>query len=221
MAFGSKFFSLKGQKERLTNVGKYFQLGASKITAGIIPQPKNTQENYRSSSTVGNIAQAVVNNPKTAALIGTGVAMAARRAPAAVKKASQFVKDRKASRDKGIIKPTEQTGGMIKSSVPTSTAPVSPNAGIITPAQSSSPRTAAVRRASPRRRTAAKPRKRRTVRKAKRKGTKRRSTKRKKRIGTAKQYARKGGKSVKYTKNGQPYIILSNGRARFIKGKRK
>jgi len=218
MAFGSKFFSLKGQKERLTNVGKYFQLGASKITAGIIPQPKNTQENYRSSSTFGNIAQAVVNNPKTAALIGTGAAMAARRAPSVVKKATQFVK---ASRDKGIIKPTEQTGGMIKSSVPTSTAPVSPNAGIITPAQSSSPRTAAVRRATPRRRTAAKPRKRRTTRRAKRKGTKRRSTKRKKRIGTAKQYARKGGKSVKYTKNGQPYIILNDGRARFVKGKRK
>lgn len=31
--------------------------------------------------------------------------------------------------------------------------------------------------------------------------------------------SRRGG--VKYTKNGQPYIILSNGKARFIKGKRR
>jgi hypothetical protein len=26
---------------------------------------------------------------------------------------------------------------------------------------------------------------------------------------------------VKYTKNGQPYIILASGKARFIKGKRR
>lgn len=31
----------------------------------------------------------------------------------------------------------------------------------------------------------------------------------------------KSRKGVKYTKNGQPYIILANGRARFIKGKRR
>jgi len=31
--------------------------------------------------------------------------------------------------------------------------------------------------------------------------------------------SRRGG--VKYTKNGQPYIILSSGKARFIKGKRR
>lgn len=30
-----------------------------------------------------------------------------------------------------------------------------------------------------------------------------------------------GRKGVKYTKNGQPYIIMANGRARFIKGKRR
>jgi len=38
-----------------------------------------------------------------------------------------------------------------------------------------------------------------------------------KRIGTAKQYRRKGGKAVKYTAKGQPYIILANGKARFVK----
>lgn len=48
-----------------------------------------------------------------------------------------------------------------------------------------------------------------------------RSRSKKKRYGTAKQYRKKGGKSVKYTKNGQPYIILSSGKARFIKGRRK
>lgn len=38
--------------------------------------------------------------------------------------------------------------------------------------------------------------------------------------GTEAQYKRKGGKDVKYTKNGQPYVIQSNGRARFIKRSR-
>lgn len=61
----------------------------------------------------------------------------------------------------------------------------------------------------------------------KRKSTKRRSRSRrtrrttrrtrKRRYGTERQYKRKGGLDVKYTKNGQPYVIQSNGRARFIK----
>lgn len=42
------------------------------------------------------------------------------------------------------------------------------------------------------------------------------------RYGTAKQYSRKGGKKVYYAKKtGQPYILLSSGKARFIKGRRK
>ena len=64
--------------------------------------------------------------------------------------------------------------------------------------------------------------------KAKKKGSKKKAKKRakkgsrkrsrgKKHYGTSKQYARKGGKVVHRTKNGQPYIILANGRARFIK----
>jgi antitoxin (DNA-binding transcriptional repressor) of toxin-antitoxin stability system len=32
---------------------------------------------------------------------------------------------------------------------------------------------------------------------------------------------RTGRRGVKYTKNGQPYIILASGKARFIKGKRR
>lgn len=43
------------------------------------------------------------------------------------------------------------------------------------------------------------------------------SSERKGRFGTAKQFKRKGGKTVKYTKNGQPYITLANGKARFVK----
>lgn len=35
--------------------------------------------------------------------------------------------------------------------------------------------------------------------------------------GSAKQYSRKGGGEVKYTKNGQPYVLDSNGRPKFIK----
>lgn len=36
-------------------------------------------------------------------------------------------------------------------------------------------------------------------------------------FGTEAQYRKKGGKAVKYTKNGQPYIILESGKARFLK----
>lgn len=77
--------------------------------------------------------------------------------------------------------------------------------------------------------------------KSKKKSTKKKSTKKKSRksrsttrrrksaptrrarrrgYGTEAQYKRKGGKDVKYTKNGQPYVIQSNGRARFIKRSR-
>jgi len=58
-------------------------------------------------------------------------------------------------------------------------------------------------------------------RRSKKRASKSKRKGKKKRYGTAKQYKRKGGRSVKYTKNGQPYIILANGRARFVKGKRK
>lgn len=35
--------------------------------------------------------------------------------------------------------------------------------------------------------------------------------------GTERQYKRKGGGKVKYTKKGQPYVIAADGKARFIK----
>lgn len=39
----------------------------------------------------------------------------------------------------------------------------------------------------------------------------------KKKFGSAREYARPGGKKVYRTKNGQPYILLRSGKARFIK----
>jgi len=224
MAFTSKFFSISGQKERLSNVGKYAQLAVSKITGGVIPAPKNTDANYKSNSTIGKIADSIVNNPKTAALVVTGAAYATKAVTKAVQnnagtvsasglkaKAAKLL--RKENKP-GLITPVSTSPpGLIKPAAASST-PMAPSGGVITPS-------------SPSMRSSSTPRKVRKTRKAsKKRKTKRvkRSTKRKskkRRIGTAKQYARKGGKSVKYTKNGQPYIILSDGRARFVKGKRK
>lgn len=55
---------------------------------------------------------------------------------------------------------------------------------------------------------------------SKKKSTSKRRSK-KRRYGTEAQYKRKGGLDVKYTKNGQPYVIQRNGRARFIKRSRR
>ena len=236
MAFGSKFFSIAGQKERVGNVVKYGQLAASKATFGLIPVPKNTDMNYKSNTALGKVGDFLVNNPKTSAAVVTAGVYAGRYAPEAIKKTTAFVKEKtgtlpgrektpktKSPGRKGLEQVPQQ-GGLIKPETPVSPEPQSPQGGVITPSASTSPRKTATRRTTAprkRRRVAAKPRKRRSTRKVKRKGSKKRTTKRKKRVGTAKQYARKGGKSVKYTKNGQPYIILSDGRARFVKGKRK
>jgi len=229
-AFANKFFSLAGQKERLSNVGKYAQLTASKLTLGIIKAPvQNTT--YKPSGAIENVAQKVAEHPYLSAAAVTGTVMAAKRIPqatSAVKSAVAKVKNRSSSsvspmktnsNKPGIVKTVlTNAGGMLqKSAAPASPVPVSPNAGIL-PASGSSvraPSTSRKRRAPAKRRKSTKKRSKRT-----RKTTTRRKS-RKKRYGTAKQYARKGGKSVKYTKNGQPYIILSDGRARFVKGKRK
>lgn len=221
MAFTSKFFSLSGQKERLSNVGKYLQLGASKITAGVIPAPKSTDANFKAKGAVGSIAQAVVNNPKTAALVATGAAYAgkaiAAKAPsisAGISKAAQSAKAKVTGNKPGMLKPAAQNAGGLLTPTPASPVPVAPNAGMITPSSPSAPRTTSARRTRRTRKKGATKRTRRTKR-----STKKRSTK--KRYGTAKQYARPGGKKVYYAKNGTPYIKLANGKARFVKGKRK
>jgi len=217
MGFTSKFFSLSGQKERLSNVGKYLQLGASKITAGVIPAPKNTDANFKSKGAVGKIADMVVNNPKTAALVVTGTAYAgkaiAKSSPSIVSKASQAartVRQKVTGQKPGLVK-TQQQGGVLTPS-PASPVPVSPQAGTITPS------TPSVRSSSPKSRKSRKGTKKRT---SKKRRTSKRTKSRKKRFGTAKQYARPGGKKVFYAKNGTPYIKLANGKARFVKGKRK
>lgn len=225
MGFTSKFFSRSGQKERLGNVAKYLQLGASKITAGIIPAPANTDANFRSSSKLGRIADLIVNNPKTAALVATGATYAGKAAvnyvqqaaPAVAgktksvrKSVSQYVTSMRAQQKPGLIQSQQQQKTGLIQPTSSSSEPVSPNAGTITP---STPSRAASNGTNRRRKT----------RKASKKRTKKRTLKRsrKKRYGTAKQYARKGGKKVYYAKNGTPYIKLANGKARFVKGKRK
>lgn len=218
MGFTSKFFSVAGQKERLGNVGKYLQLGASKITAGVIPAPKNTDKNFKSTSTIGKIADAVVNNPKTAALAVTGAAYAGKAimksSPSVVQKATsaaRTVKQKVSNQKPGLVKP-QQSGGLIQPTA-ASPVPVASNAGTITPS------TPSTRSSSPKRRKTRKGTQRKSSKRRAKKRTSKRS--RKKRYGTAKQYARPGGKKVFYAKNGTPYIKLSNGKARFVKGKRK
>ena len=66
-------------------------------------------------------------------------------------------------------------------------------------------------------------RKSRKTRRSSRRSTRRtsRSRTRRRRYGSESQYKRKGGLDVKYTKNGQPYVIQANGRARFVKRSRR
>lgn len=52
-----------------------------------------------------------------------------------------------------------------------------------------------------------------------RRRTRRRTTRTKRRV-KKKWYGKTRGKKIKYTKNGQPYVILKSGKARFIKKKR-
>ena len=230
MAFLSSFFSKAGQKERLSNVVNYGKLAASKLSFGLIKAPTQNP-NYKASGVVENVAQKIADHPYAAAAVGTAATMAAKRAPAVISAARSKITAQKAatqarrttqSNKPGMVsKVISNAGGMLdKASAPASPVPISSNTGILTKPQTSTTPRAPRRSSSPskRRGTRGKKKQRRSTRKTTRR-TRRKS--RKKSYGTAKQYARKGGKSVKYTKNGQPYIILSDGRARFVKGKRK
>lgn len=162
----------------------------------------------------------VSNNPFKTAAVGASVVTAGRAiAPSVAKTISPAIKKT------GTLasSPPAQAarGGMISSAPAAPTmngSPQSANGGIIkassstySPRRSSGKRRTRTRRASGRSRRQSRSR-------TSRRTSKRRS---KKRYGTAKQYARPGGRSVKYTKNGQPYIILASGKARFIKGRRR
>lgn len=56
-------------------------------------------------------------------------------------------------------------------------------------------------------------------RKSKKSRSRVKKSRRSRRTGTRTVHRKRGG--VKYTKNGQPYVILKSGKARFIKGRRK
>jgi hypothetical protein len=224
--------SLKGilsdQKKRLSNVGSTFKaLGtnvASVFSKKVEPVKIVANTPY---ARVNKVIEVVSNNPiKTAAVVGTGalavraatgnapgIVRAASSATAAVKsKAKAIVGKARSAATPGLT--TGTTADVAKANAPTSSLPVSTAGGLITPS-TSSPRSTASR--TPRKRKAAKRSTRRTTKRRKTKRSTGRRTKRRTGYGTERAYKRKGGKSVKYTKNGQPYIITSSGKARFIK----
>lgn len=225
--------SLKGilsdQKKRLSNVGSTFKaLGtnvASVFSKKVEPVKITANTPY---ARVNKVLEVVSNNPiKTAAVVGTGalavraatgnapgIVRAASSATAAVKsKAKAVVGKARSAVTPGLTMGT--SADVAKANAPTSSLPVSNAGGLITPG-TSSPRSTASR--TRRKRKAAKRSTRRTTkRRAVKKRSTGRRTKRRTGYGTERAYKRKGGKSVKYTKNGQPYIITSDGKARFIK----
>lgn len=215
--FKNKFFSKAGQIERLKNV------------AGVIKAPftggkvvANTK-----SSIVNKGLSAVANNPLTTAFVGGTVAnipkaVSVVKSAKAAKVASKAAfKQKKADMKQGIIKPTTSSGLLDLNSLGRgqSTTPVSPSGGLIKP-QSQTGGTVTTKSSSPRStKRSTKRRVRRTTRRRTRRSTRRTTRRTKRRIGTAKQYARKGGRSVQYAKNGRPYVRLANGRVQFVKGK--
>ena len=224
--FKNKFLSIKGQKERLSNVVNVLK---APFTGGqVVANVKNptikkglelvSNNPFKTAAVVGTVA----NIPKAVTLAKTAVQSKKERANA---KALALSAKSAAKKGGGVLQPAKTTGLLDLSSLPSnnrtvSTTPVASTGGLLTNAQAATTGTPNGSRASPRTSPKRKRRKaKRSSSRPRRKSKKSRS--RKKRYGTAKQYARKGGRSVKYTKNGQAYVILSDGRARFVKGKRK
>lgn len=240
--FQKPFFSIAGQKERLANV-----VGVLKapFTGGSVKANTSSKAVNAVLATVANhplatatVVGTVANIPKAVALYKNSQVVKAN--PAAAKTAGVIQKTVSASKSsstrpgliqaakdrakKAIAFGSQTAPGVIKTVSQRSVSEGTPNAGLILPPQSSPVKassgviTKQSSTTSPkRRRKARKPR-------SARKSSRRRSKsprRRKKHYGTAKQYARKGGKKVHYAKNGTPYIILANGRARFVKGKKR
>lgn len=214
LKFQNKFFSLAGQKERIKNVVGVlkapFTGGKVQSHTGIKAIDKVLSTAATHPIATAAVTGTVANIPKAVKVVQT--ARAAKAATSAAgNKAGILQKNEQKKSSKGAgglidlnelpsakaataVFPNAITGGMIKENT--------------TAAMTSQPRATRTRKrskAAPRR-----ARKRKSSRKSSRRG-----------YGTARQYARPGGRSVKYTKNGQPYIILSDGRARFVKGRRK
>lgn len=229
--FSSSFFSFKGQKERLGNVGATFKAVAKNVGSVFgISKAQNISANV-SSPLIKKGLELVSNNPfTTAAVVGTAANIP--KAVTLVKKSQAAKAAKKASSSlPGIgYKPANKSGGGIitpqsTTSAATTVAPtagggmIKPDtSGVLTKADAGTT-VASVPRSSTRRRRARKrTTKRRRSRASRRKRSRgfRRTKSRKKRYGTAKQYARPGGKSVKYYK-GRPYIVLPSGMWRWVK----
>lgn len=221
--FSNSFFSLKGQKERLANVGSTLKAVATNVGSVFgLSKAQNISANV-SSPLLKKGLELVANNPfKTAAVAGTAanIPKAATLIKSSVAKSSAKKAAAKATTVSGIVtKPQNKaTGGIITpqatTSAPVTAAPVA-GGGILSPTQTSgmlTPSSTRTTRSSGRRRK----RKRTTTRRRRSRAPRRSRRSRKKRYGTAKQYARPGGKSVKYWK-GRPYIVRPNGMWRFIK----
>jgi len=207
---------VKSQPSRIKNVGSTFAAIGKNVASVVgLSKPTKITANVK-NPIVKKGLEIVANNPFKTALVGGTIAN--------IPKVVSAVKNSRKVKPKGNdvqITGTNQAPGMLDvNSLGT------PKGGLLTKAKetvtgsttTTTTGSSSVGTSSPRRRRSKKSR-------SKRSKSRRSRTSRKKRsgrsYGTAKQYARKGGKSVKYTKNGQPYIILSDGRARFVKGRRK
>ena len=110
----------------------------------------------------------------------------------------------------GQKEPLTATGEVLKDSLPSTITPETVKA------QASNMPKQTTKKSTTTKKTSTTKKKTSTRKKAKsKKKTSKKSSKKK--YGTEAQYNRKGGKDVKYTKNGQPYILDSKGKARFIK----
>ena len=166
-----------------------------------------------SNPTLKKALELVSNNPLKTALVGAGAVSAARVAiPAAGKAVSKFKSVPTPPKPSGIIKPSGG-GGILQPST-------TPPSALTTPGGMITPTTAGVSsRATGTRKKRTASRKKKTSRRKSRTRKTRRTSKR--RYGTQAQYNRPGGKKVYKTKNGQPYILLNNGKALFIKRSRR
>lgn len=202
---------VKSQPARLQNV--VATLKSAVTGGGVVANTGN--------KTVDKILGGAASHPFATASVAGTVA----NIPKAVKLVSASKAASGVKATNGLVKSKADTSGLIDLSKlggkqTATTLPQAPTGGVLSATQAATnakPSTSfGTKSASP----SSRKRRRSSSRSTHKKSHRRRSSK-KKRYGTAKQYKRKGGKSVKYTKNGQPYIILASGKARFVKGRRR
>lgn len=171
------------------------------------------------NSTIDKVLSTAASHPFVVSAVAGTVANAVKFAPAVTRAVKSKVKGSKSknvtatqSSDRPGMLDVDSLGKSSVTSAPGMVTPSGSSGGILAKPTTTTSSSGATSRTSTTKRRAKS--KKRTASKARRKS---RSKSKKKHYGSAKQYARPGGKSVKYTKNRQPYIILSDGRARFIK----